>query len=198
MKFFKKKLFIWADANKPEPTEYLELAKTLGWKPILTSNLELSDKLLGPNLNFILAINDPAEKAKLQAFLIASGQHPITLIHPSSSISPSTHVLEGVFIGANTTISSNSIIGNGVHISQNCSISNTCYIGDFSCLESSVDLQRGVQTGKECYFSSKSGANSEIILGCSIFIDPDIQLKEDIPSFSVVSTKNIGIISKLC
>jgi UDP-3-O-[3-hydroxymyristoyl] glucosamine N-acyltransferase len=198
MKFFKKKLYVWADSSRTEPTDYMELAELLGWKPILVSNEKLTQKMLAPNLNFILALKEPEDKAKLYAFLISSGQKAVSLIHPQSFISKSTNVLDGSFVGANTSIGNTCIVGYGVHISQNCSISSSCFIGDFTSLESSVDIQKGVQTGKECYLSSRSGINKDLVLGCSVFADSGIQIKEDIPSYSILSSKFTSTISKLC
>lgn len=87
---------------------------------------------------FFCAIGNVHDRKKTVEIIRSKGGDFVNLIHPSSIISPSAK------------------IGNGVAIKAFCSIANDVQIGDYTYLQSSVIMGHDVSVGKYCQINSFS------------------------------------------
>ena len=105
---------------------------------------------------------------------------PLSLIHPSSIISPRCSIGNGTVIMPLCVINSSSSIGNGVIINTRSSIDHD------NCLKSFASIAPGVSTGGNVYVGERSAVSigasinhgikigSDVVIGASSLVNKDI------------------------
>jgi sugar O-acyltransferase (sialic acid O-acetyltransferase NeuD family) len=130
---------------------------------------------------FVIAVGEPAIRAKLYDKVNAKGFKFATLIHPNSFVSDNAQLEEGcvvcfgsfishhvrlqnnvyiqpnVYIGHDSTVHSHCIISPGVSIGGDVTIGNSSFIGLNACIREKITV----------------GSNSIIGMGCSLNINVD-------------------------
>jgi sugar O-acyltransferase (sialic acid O-acetyltransferase NeuD family) len=130
---------------------------------------------------FVIAVGEPAIRAKLYDKVNAKGFKFATLIHPNSFVSDNAQLEEGcvvcfgsfishhvrlqnnvyiqpnVYIGHDSTVHSHCIISPGVSIGGDVTIGNSSFLGLNACVREKITV----------------GSNSIIGMGCSLNINVD-------------------------
>jgi UDP-perosamine 4-acetyltransferase len=76
----------------------------------------------------------------------SSGLVPLTLVHPSATLSPSVKlgagacIMAGVIVNANTRLGDNVCLNSGSIIEHDCSIADNCFVGPGAILGGSVTM----------------------------------------------------------
>lgn len=150
---------------------------------------ELDEFIMGKDISYIIGFTN-LRLRKLLTDKLSSCRN-ISIIHPSSFISPTAKVGDGSYIAAMAVVSSNAIIGQGCIVNIGVSIGHDAFVGD-NCI-----LNPGVRISGHCHIGSRTlfGANSFIFQGKSIgedcavdamtYIDQDIADKK-------LCTNNVG------
>mgnify|MGYP001566709539 CR=1 FL=1 len=87
-----------------------------------------------------IGIGDGRARNKIAAKLIAQGVPLGSCIHPSSVVSPSARIGNGVIIDALCYVGPDVVIEDGVSIWPHCTISHNCIVGAFSSVMPSVTM----------------------------------------------------------
>jgi hypothetical protein len=77
----------------------------------------------------VVAIADPAIRARLASSLTARGRIAAVIIHPAALIRPDTSVGDGCIVLANTYISSPCVHGNHVQVNYNATVGHDAQLG---------------------------------------------------------------------
>jgi sugar O-acyltransferase (sialic acid O-acetyltransferase NeuD family) len=128
--------------------------------------------LTEPNLRscaLIVAIGDPAARARIVAELDSRGVHSptyATLVHPSAVIGSRVELAEGVVVGARSVLTCDITVGRHAHINVASSLAHDCRVDEFATLAPGVNLAGRVHVG----------AGVEIGTGASVI--PKVQIRE--------------------
>lgn len=117
------------------------------------------------DIPFFIAIGDNKIREKLFYKLKNSGFKVISLIDPSSIISKSVNLGEGILIMPNVVINAKSKIGNGVILNTSCVIEHENIIGDFVHVSPNVSLAGNISIGSNTHIGIGSTCIQNIIIG---------------------------------
>lgn len=138
----------------------------------------------------IIAIADPQTRKKLAQKIINKCISQ-NIIHPTSIISETSKLQNGVIIQSNCLITTNSKIGNFVHINYHSAIAHDCNIGDFVTISPNVHINGDVTIGDGTFIGSgvttiqgvKIGKNCVIGAGSVVITDvPDNSMYVGVPA----------------
>jgi len=115
-----------------------------GFAPIISS---VEDYEIGENDIFVCALGDPKAREKYVNIIQNKGGTFLTTVHPSSIISDTAE------------------IGEGVNIGQFCTISENVKIGAFTSVQAYSVLGHDVQTGKFCSLGAYTFIGGNSIIG---------------------------------
>ena len=109
-------------------------------------------------------IGNNSIRAKLFQKVQNSGFHIVSLIHPSSIISPSAKIGKGTVILPNVVVNTKATMGDGVILNSSCVVEHECVIDNFVHISPKVALAGDVKVGK----STHIGIGSCVIQGINI------------------------------
>lgn len=86
----------------------------------------------GTGIQAHVAIGDGAARRRVTQRLVREGWRPATVIHPTSVLSRSAVLGDGVFVGALAVINGQAIVGEGVIVNSGAVLEHHCTVGPFS------------------------------------------------------------------
>lgn len=144
---------------------------------------------------FIVSMSDLKIKEKCLKLGYSLELNLVSIIHPTSLISKTSEIGEGVYLAANSIISSNAVVEN------NCMINYQVVIGHDSKIKENCVLNPGVVIGGNSIIGENVliGANSVIKQNLKISADSKIDALTyvyfDIEKTSVCTSRNIKVIN---
>ena len=113
----------------------------------------------------IFAIGSPKIRKKLHMIYQKKGFKFPNLIHPSSVVSTSARLGEGVVIAPNCVVSADVKIGNLSTILANSTINHDSVLEEFAIVCSNVAVSGAVKVGKSCYLGAGSSIRQNVTIG---------------------------------
>lgn len=117
----------------------------------------------GRGLEYVVALGDPAQRARISALYQAMGIRATTLVHPRVEASRWIEIGPGSILCAGVIATTNIGIGSHVHINLDCTIGHDVTIGDFATLCPGVHVSGNVTIGSRAFI----GTGATIINGSS-------------------------------
>ena len=169
-----------------------EKKETINFIPVI-GNLEKLNTFEKSKIDLFLAIGDCKNRKKYYNILKKKGYNFINLFHPTSIISKTASIGNGVLINSgsiinsNATIKDNVIINTGSIIEHEVIISNHCHCGPGSIVSGRVTIEDTVFIGAGAKIINNIKISSNSVIGAgSVIID-------NVPKNSVV----VGIPGKI-
>ncbi len=134
----------------------------------------------------IIAIGEPSSRENLFKKLTDENIRIATIIDPSSIVSPSATIGEGVIICELTTIHTNVKIGSNVLIQSLCDIGHDIKIGNHSVISAFCAPGGGVFFGERVYIGMKSSLIEKITIGNDAIIGMGSAVFRDVPDGATV------------
>ena len=160
-----------------------------------TNNLEHFGDLFCNNLDkkysLHIATGNWKLNSKLFKFYKSKGHDLHTFIHPKSTISETSIIDEGCYIGPNTIISANTIIEPNVSINFFCGVGHDCVIGKNSILSPQVMINGNCKVGESVFFGTRSVIFENLEIGKYSTIDSGTILNHNLEDFSIVSDREV-------
>ncbi|HJT08319.1 MAG TPA: acetyltransferase [Stellaceae bacterium] len=97
--------------------------------------------------SFVVGIGDPRIRAHVAANAVAVGLAPVTLVHPTVSMSRHVRLSAGSLICAGSILTCDIALGQHVHINLDCTVGHDVTIGDFVTVSPGVHISGNVQIG---------------------------------------------------
>ena len=116
------------------------------------------------NIPMALGVGDNKIRKKLFAIAEQNDFEIVTLIHPSSIVSPSAAIGKGSVVMPLVVVNAKAQIGNGVILNSGCVIEHECIIGDFVHISPNAALAGNARVGELTHI----GISSSVIQGISI------------------------------
>lgn len=117
----------------------------------------LADEDLPEDSRYIIAIGDPAARARAAESFDARGATPATLVHPRAEVSAAADIAEGAVVCAGSILTTNVRVGRHTHVNVGCTLAHDDVIGPFTTLSPGVHLAGHVQIGSGVFIGL--GAN---------------------------------------
>lgn len=114
--------------------------------------------------SFHLAIGKADVRRRLVPALIALGATPLTVKHPSASVSRYSILGAGCFIAARSVIAPGAMLGDSVILNHGAIVDHDCEVGDFSHIAPNATLGGQVMIGSGVLI----GAGANILPGVTI------------------------------
>lgn len=168
-----------------------DIAKACGYDDIIfiddgtNEYLTFKDIEKENSIPLAFGIGNNTIRAKLFERVKNSGFDIVSLIHPSSIISPSAIIGKGTVIMPNVVVNAKATIGAGVILNTSCVIEHECIIDDFVHISPNAALAGDVKVGKYTHI----GIGSCVIQGLTIG-------KNTIVGAGSTVVKNIGNFKK--
>ena len=109
-------------------------------------------------------------RAKLFEKVTSGGFEIVSLIHPSSIISPSATIGKGAVVMPRVVVNAKATIGDGVILNSSCVIEHECIIDDFVHISPNVALAGDVKVGKYTHIGIGSNVIQGIIIGSNVIV----------------------------
>ncbi|MFA7407151.1 MAG: acetyltransferase [Anaerolineaceae bacterium] len=133
--------------------------------------------------NSIKAISALAQMKKMEIIqkIKSFGIEFIRFIHPSSRISSSATLGEGVVINSGVQIATSSILGDFVYVNRGALIGHDTNIGDLSVISPGVNIAGNVAIGSKTFVGIGSIISDRITVGVGCFICAGSLVTTNIP-----------------
>lgn len=134
----------------------------------------------------IVAIGEPSSREGLFNKLTSKNIKIATIIDPSSFVSPTATIKEGVIICEFTTIHANVDIANNVLIQPFCDIGHDIKIGNHSVISPFCAPGGGIVIGERVYIGMKSALMEKITIGDDVIVGMGSTVFRDVPDGATV------------
>ncbi|MFM9989048.1 acetyltransferase [Flavobacterium sp.] len=154
--------------------------------PIL-KNLELVEKKLIDNPDFILGLGGVKHRHTLYNTFVNLKGNPITIIAENAQISKSSKLGKGLNIMSFTSVNADARIGNGTLINSYSSVHHDCIIGEF------VEISPGARVLGNCTIGDFTtiGANAtilpKVVIGSNVIVAAGAVVTKNVPSNCMVA-----------
>lgn len=118
----------------------------------------------GGSAHYVVAIGDPAVRARIDARLSAAGLEPATLIHPAAVVGSVPSIGAGTVICSGAQVSTNVRLGRGVHLNPGAIVGHDAVLDDFVSVNPGAIVSGEVRVGE----SSLIGAGSVVLQGLRV------------------------------
>jgi sugar O-acyltransferase (sialic acid O-acetyltransferase NeuD family) len=133
------------------------------------------------SIEVIVAIGEPAVRKKLYQKVKKLNLKLATLVDPSSIISPTSKLGEGVIVAPFCSISSSAQIGDNVAINTNSIIGHDIVVGEHSVISSFVNIGGACLVGKSSYLGMGVFIKENLSIGSLVIIGMGSVVFKDIP-----------------
>lgn len=84
-----------------------------------------------PDSAYVMGVGAPAVRRALAKRLSRRGWHPVTVVHPRATVSPTARVGLGAVICGGVQLSTNTRLGTHVHLNPNATVGHDTVLDDF-------------------------------------------------------------------
>ena len=146
-------------------TQASQIRQNLHWPVVGKSFDDVSGKF-----SAFVAIGDNALRLTKIAELTACGIEPVTLVHPSASVSRYAILGSGTVIMPQVVVNAGAHIGRGVIANSGCTIDHDCIIGDGVHISPGVNLAGGVNVGDCSWIGIGSCVREGLSIGRNVMV----------------------------
>lgn len=121
--------------------------------------------LKSEKLEYVLAVPGGADRRKLREGLFGlTGRLPLTVIHPSASVSPYADVAAGVYVDA------------GAVVAPNARIESLVWIGPGVVVDSDASISEGASLDAGAVIGAKASIGKDVVVGTGAVVAPKAQV----------------------
>lgn len=156
--------------------------------PLLGDLAWLDDKNLR-TCTLIVAIGEPAVRARIVGELDTRGARYATLVHPSAVVGSRVELATGVVVGARSVLTCDIAVGRHAHINVASSVAHDCRIDEFAMLAPGVNLAGGVHVGAGVEIGTGASVIPKVRIGKGAVVGAGSTVIRDVaPEATVVGT----------
>jgi len=133
-------------------------------------------------IDFIVAIGDNAKREEIFEKMVEQGLHPVSVIHPTATVSMDATIEDGTYVGAEAIINPQAFIGENAIINTRATVEHDCVVGAHAFVAPHAVMCGESRLGEGALL----GANATLGVGLSVGewtrIGEGAVVKEDIPA----------------
>lgn len=118
-----------------------------------------------PKTPIALGIGSNRARQKVFEKIAAQGITPLTIVHPTASVSPDARLGEGTVVMPLAVINASAEIGKGAIINSGAIIEHDCVLGDFVHVSPNAALAGAVSVGARTHIGIGSSVIQEVAIG---------------------------------
>jgi sugar O-acyltransferase (sialic acid O-acetyltransferase NeuD family) len=138
------------------------------------------------DVQFVVAIADPATRARLASSLTARGLIAAVIIHPAALVGPDTSVGDGCIVLANAYISSSCVLGDHVQVNYNATVGHDAQLGDYATVLPGANVSGGVRLDDQTTVGANACVLQGLTVGRGAVIGAGAVVTHDVPQGEVV------------
>lgn len=133
---------------------------------------------------FHVAIGDNAVRRRIVETVAALGGRPYCVKHPAATLSESSQMGDGCFLGAGAIVAPDAelgwscIINHGAIVDHDCHIADYCHVAPGATLGGGVTLHRGVLVGAGANILPTVTVGANAIIGAGAVVHRDVPAGE--------------------
>jgi sugar O-acyltransferase (sialic acid O-acetyltransferase NeuD family) len=142
---------------------------------------------LDEDVEFVVAIGDPAVRRTVDHKLRASGRGSPVLVHPTAWVGRREVALgPGTIVCANVSITNHVTLGRHVHVNLNSTIGHDAVIDDYVTLSPLVAISGNVYAGECAFFGSGATVNPLLRIGERVRVGSGAAVVKDVDADQTV------------
>ena len=118
-----------------------------------------------PDSRYFIGIGNNAARERIANDCQKISPHAVTIVHPTSAVSPSAEIHEGTYVAAFSFVGPNSRIGRHAIVNVGVSIGHDAVIEDFAHLCPGVRVSGYCQIGKKSFLGSNAVVAPSVRMG---------------------------------
>lgn len=134
---------------------------------------------------FHLAIGVGAVRKRLFTELVERGGVPLSVIHPSASISRFSTIGSGFFGAARAVVAPSTALGVGVIVNHGAVVDHDCVVGDFSHIAPNATLGGGVKVGAGALIGAGANILPRVVVGAGAVIGAGAVVTADVEAGAI-------------
>jgi len=140
-----------------------------------------------PRDEFCMGTSSPGRSITLPAFERVFAKSPVTLVHPSATISALSRLGEGVFVGAGCVIAPGAVLEKGSFLNRRATVGHDTCIGTFSRVQAGANLGGHTRVGEEATIGMGACVIEELVIGRRAFVAAGAVVIRDVPECVLVA-----------
>jgi len=133
---------------------------------------------------FFVALGNNFLRQRIYLLIKSYGGEFVNAIHPTTQISKTAEIGDGVFLGVNAIINSATKIECGTIINSSATVEHDCNIGSFVHIAPGAVLAGGVKIGANAFVGANSTIKEGVVVGNSAIIGAGSVVLTDVPDNS--------------
>lgn len=131
--------------------------------------------------SFVAAVGDGMLRKTLFEKYFSRGWNPLTIVHPSASVSPRATIEKGSIICAGARVSSDTELGSGCVVNLNACIGHDSMLGDFCTLHPGSVVNGSCSMGTLSELGTNAALHPGVNIGESTIIGMGAMVIRDLP-----------------
>jgi sugar O-acyltransferase (sialic acid O-acetyltransferase NeuD family) len=119
---------------------------------------------------FHMGTSSPGRSVTVPAFERLFGKPPVTLLHPSATVSRLSQLGEGVFVGAGCVIAPGAVLEKGSFLNRRATIGHDTRVGAFSRIQAGANVGGHTSVGEQATIGMGACVIEELVIGRRAFV----------------------------
>lgn len=137
----------------------------------------------------LICVGSSMARRGINSLLLKINLPLYTFIHSTAHIASNAVIGDGVFIGPHCIVSAHSFISDNVALNVYCGVGHGAKIGKNSVMSPYSVINGDCSLGEAVFLGSRVTLNPKIDIGDFSLVDAGSIIRENIPSFSIVSQR---------
>jgi UDP-N-acetylbacillosamine N-acetyltransferase len=168
-----------------EPAAFIDDARkgagaSVAGLPILQWEAYLADRDAWGDAAVALGIGANVDRQRCLNRLRVAGIVPMTLVHPSAVIAPSSRIGDGVVVMALAAVNPDAVVADGVILNTGSIVEHDCVVGSFTHLSPNATLGGGVRIGERTHLGLGAVALPLVAIGSDVTVGAGAVVHRDV------------------
>jgi len=162
-----------------------ELKKCGSWD-VVAKNFDALENQ-DSSLEFVVAIGDNATRLKVFLQCTSLGFHPVSIIHPSSYISPYVKIGAGSVVFANAVVNVSASLGRCCIVNTGATIDHDCTLGESVHISPGANIAGEVSIGDKSWVGIGACVKQQIEIGDNVIVGAGAAVVSNVSNDLVVT-----------
>ena len=157
--------------------------------PVLGDDALLPELIAAGTRLFAIGVGgtrDNAPRARLFDAAVAAGMQPVTIVHPSATISRYAEIAAGAQVLAGAVVNASARIGRNAIVNTSAVVEHDCNVGDHAHVSTGARLASTVTVGAGAHIGVGATVRQLVAIGAAAVVGAGAVVIQDVPAGAVV------------